>query len=142
MNSVIGHGKARFKTLADSVEYQIVLALALVRLVVWTMSRKQVANAVVVADMNPRKGMEKYEISAIGTGKDLSHQHCQPEQQLEALTDRSVVMVHLRRGAIRQLGARAALRKGHAHLGANSSSDLLSTVHRLLPNLTISGGQR
>ena len=137
-----GHAKGRFLTLAGSVEYQIDLLLAPVLLVALIMSQRLVVSAVAVVDMNPRKGTERYETSEIGTGKDLSHRHCQLEQELEALIDRSVVMVHRRRGVTPQPGVRAALRMGHAHRGENLLRDPSSTVHRLLPSLIANGGRR
>ena len=138
-NLVTGHAKDRFLTLVGNVEYQIDLVLAPVLLVVSIMSQRLVVSAVAVVDMSPRKEMERYETSEIGTGKDLSHRRY---LQLEILIDQSVAMVHRRRGVIPQPGVKAALRTGHAHLGENLSRDPSSTVHRLLPSLIINGGRR
>lgn len=134
-----GHAKDHFLKLPGNVEYQIDLVLAPVLLVGSIMSQKLAVSAVAVVDMNPRKEMEKYEISEIGTGKDLSHQRC---QQLEALIDQSVAMAHRRRGVTPQPGVRVALRTGHAHQGENLLRDPSPTVHRLLPSSIINGGRR
>ena len=141
-SSVTGHAKDRFLTLAGNVEYQIDLVLVPVLPAVLIMSQRLVVSAVGVVDMNPRKGMERFEISEIGTGKDLSHPRFQLEQHLEALNDQSVVMVHRRRGVIPQPGVKAALKTGHAHRGENSLRGPSSTVHQLLPSSIANGGRR
>ena len=138
-NSVIGHVKDRFPKLPGNVGYQIDLVLAPVLLVGLIMFRRLVVSVVAVVAMSPRKEMERYETSEIGTEKDLSHRRC---QQLEALIDQSVAMVHRRRGVILQPGVKAALRTGHAHQGENLLRGPSSTVHRLLPSLIINGERR
>lgn len=91
---MIGPEKDRCQILVGSVEYQTAQALDLVGPVASTTLRKLEVSAVVDADLNQRKGMARYEILVIGTGKDHLHLRCPLDQRLEASTALLAAMAH------------------------------------------------